>query len=203
MNDASTLKTKVAETRRQHILDAAARTFAERGFHRSTIHDVALAAGVSDGTIYNVFANKQALLIAMLTPLEHKGDLPPPRTESLDLLIHDMVDRRWRAFTPTVLPMLRVILSEVLVDRELRAMFLRQTIAPVLEGPLPLFQRMIDDGLLAATDPAAAARFVVSTFLGALLLRLLDDGDSDRDDAPDPALAGFLLNGLKPGRIQE
>lgn len=49
--------------RQKQILDAAARLFAEKGFAGATIRDVARAAGVSEGTIYLYFKNKQDLLV--------------------------------------------------------------------------------------------------------------------------------------------
>ena len=48
--------------KQQHILDAAARVFAEKGFHAASVKDVAQAAGVAQGSIYNHFENKAALL---------------------------------------------------------------------------------------------------------------------------------------------
>jgi AcrR family transcriptional regulator len=58
----SALKTETAKLRRDYILQAAADVFAKQGFRNATIKQVAKAAGVVDGTIYNVFANKDALL---------------------------------------------------------------------------------------------------------------------------------------------
>ncbi len=43
--------------------------FAERGFHRATIHEVARATGVADGTIYTYFEHKTALLQGILDRL--------------------------------------------------------------------------------------------------------------------------------------
>ena len=60
---------QVASLRRTQILDAATAVFAERGFHRTTIRDVAKAAGVADGTIYNYFDNKTALLLGIMDRL--------------------------------------------------------------------------------------------------------------------------------------
>src|SRR5262245_56127224 len=57
---------QVAALRRAQILDAATTVFAQRGFHRTTIRDVAKAAGIADGTIYNYFENKTALLLGIL-----------------------------------------------------------------------------------------------------------------------------------------
>jgi TetR/AcrR family fatty acid metabolism transcriptional regulator len=41
--------------RREQILGAATRVFADKGFSRATTREVARAAGVSEGTIYNYF----------------------------------------------------------------------------------------------------------------------------------------------------
>jgi len=46
---------------RQEIADRAMQLFAERGFDRVTVADVAAAAGVSDKTVYNYFPTKEDL----------------------------------------------------------------------------------------------------------------------------------------------
>lgn len=45
------------------ILDAAIKVFAEQGFFRSTISQIAKEAGVADGTIYLYFKNKDDILL--------------------------------------------------------------------------------------------------------------------------------------------
>jgi TetR/AcrR family fatty acid metabolism transcriptional regulator len=47
----------------QRILEAAVKVFAERGFHESTISQIAKEAGVADGTIYLYFKNKEDILV--------------------------------------------------------------------------------------------------------------------------------------------
>jgi AcrR family transcriptional regulator len=47
--------------RRQSILNAAARVFAERGYAAATCDEIAEATGVSKGTLYNYFKSKQDL----------------------------------------------------------------------------------------------------------------------------------------------
>lgn len=49
------------------LLEAAATLFAERGYHATTIRDVAQAAGVTPGALYFHVPTKQALLIAVYT----------------------------------------------------------------------------------------------------------------------------------------
>jgi TetR/AcrR family fatty acid metabolism transcriptional regulator len=51
--------------KRRTILNAAVRVFAEKGFHKARVSDVAEQAGVADGTIYLYFRNKEDLLICI------------------------------------------------------------------------------------------------------------------------------------------
>src|SRR6185436_627419 len=48
--------------RRKLILDAAERSFARAGFHRTTMQDVAAEAGMSPGNLYRYFQSKDALV---------------------------------------------------------------------------------------------------------------------------------------------
>ncbi len=55
----------LTEQRKTQILSAAAKVFAAKGFERATISDIARAAGVAEGSIYNYFKNKQDLLVSL------------------------------------------------------------------------------------------------------------------------------------------
>jgi AcrR family transcriptional regulator len=52
-------------SRRQNVLDAAARLFAERGYHGTSVRDIAAVAGITPGAIYSHFASKTELLVAV------------------------------------------------------------------------------------------------------------------------------------------
>lgn len=54
-----------AGDKRERILSAAVRVFAENGFYDTRVSDVAKAAGVADGTIYLYFRSKDELLISL------------------------------------------------------------------------------------------------------------------------------------------
>src|SRR3954447_14909915 len=60
------IQEQLIAARRNQILEAATTVFANKGFHRSTIKDVAKSAGIADGTIYIYFENKTALLLGIL-----------------------------------------------------------------------------------------------------------------------------------------
>mgnify|MGYP000557278214 CR=1 FL=1 len=58
------INTKAKTGEKYHrILEAAAKIFAEKGFHQSTISQIAKKAGVADGTIYLYFKNKDDVLV--------------------------------------------------------------------------------------------------------------------------------------------
>jgi AcrR family transcriptional regulator len=52
------------EERRLQILDTAIPVFAERGFTKTTVKDIADAAGISNGLMYHYFPSKEKLLEA-------------------------------------------------------------------------------------------------------------------------------------------
>jgi AcrR family transcriptional regulator len=55
-----------SEARARQILQCAKRVFAERGFHAANVSHICKAAGIGRGTLYLYFANKRAVLTAIL-----------------------------------------------------------------------------------------------------------------------------------------
>jgi AcrR family transcriptional regulator len=55
-----------ADQRRRQLIDTARRVFARRGFHQTSMNDVALQAGVTKPVLYQHFASKRDLYQAVL-----------------------------------------------------------------------------------------------------------------------------------------
>jgi AcrR family transcriptional regulator len=79
--------------RRLQILEAAIACFAKRGFHQTSMHDIAAEGGISVGLIYRYFENKEAVISAMAD--RHKKEIQgvlerareaPTLLESLEIL---------------------------------------------------------------------------------------------------------------------
>jgi AcrR family transcriptional regulator len=66
-------KRLTGEERRAAILDAALAVFADRGYHASSIDDIARGGGISKALIYEHFASKQDLYAELLE--QHAGEL--------------------------------------------------------------------------------------------------------------------------------
>ncbi len=69
MNYNDSISRKCA--RQNQILDAAAHCFVDKGFHGAGMAEVAQRSGMSTGHIYHYFANKQAIILAIV---EREGD---------------------------------------------------------------------------------------------------------------------------------
>ena len=52
--------------RRKHLLDTARNLFVERGFHQTGMAQIAAASGIAVGQIYRDFANKEAIIAAIV-----------------------------------------------------------------------------------------------------------------------------------------
>ncbi|MEJ2856699.1 MULTISPECIES: TetR/AcrR family transcriptional regulator [unclassified Saccharothrix] len=83
------------ERRMAELQDAAAAVFAEVGYEAATTNAIAARAGVSPGTLYQFYANKEAIAQALadryLEQLrEAHGSLTP---EHADLPLDDLIDR--------------------------------------------------------------------------------------------------------------
>jgi AcrR family transcriptional regulator len=66
-------KRLTAGERREAILDAALEVFAERGYHASSIDDIAGTAGISKALIYEHFGSKNELFMSLIGL--HAGEL--------------------------------------------------------------------------------------------------------------------------------
>jgi len=60
-----TLRERQAQLTQAEILKAARRLFAERGYTRTSVRDIAEAAGVSAQTVYDSIGSKQALVLRL------------------------------------------------------------------------------------------------------------------------------------------
>ena len=56
---------KRSNNKRERILNGALKAFAKKGFYNTRISEIAVEAGVADGTIYLYFKNKDDLLISL------------------------------------------------------------------------------------------------------------------------------------------
>lgn len=194
---------QVAALRRGQILDAATKVFAQRGFHRTTIRDVAKAAGVADGTIYNYFENKTSLLLGIMNRMNEterrEDDLAQVVDTDMRSFMRHYFRQRFAALTQGGPEVFQVVLSEVLVDPELRKLYMQQVVAPTFALAETYFADLVDAGKVRRLDIPLTLRAISATFLGLLIERIIGDPQLQRrwDELPD-LLTTLFLDGLLP-----
>lgn len=195
------LQAQLVATKQQHILGAAARVFAEKGFHAATIKDVATAAGVAHGSIYTYFENKEALLLGLFDLMAARtgGDAPPaaPREGDPRALLRGAFHQPLAALTDGNAELFRIVMSEALVNRAFAERLRTRILEPMVRAADDLLRRTVYVATPPPPDYDLRVRAVGSLLLGTILQRALHDDllTAHWDDLPD-LLADVLLNGV-------
>jgi AcrR family transcriptional regulator len=148
------------------ILDAAAHVFERHGYAAGTTNRIAQRAGISIGSLYQYYPNKDAVLVALvdrhldegvaaLWPvLEELQADPPPLAEGIRRLVEGMV----------ALHRERPALHRVLFEEAPRPSALRQrltTLQAASTAGVAGYLRACGDQLAPARAPDLAARMIV------------------------------------------
>lgn len=188
--------------RRTAILDAASTVFAQHGYHRATIASVARECGIADGTIYNYFDDKRALLSGLLERLAivetRKLDLGKRSGAGFAELVRAYVNQRFATMWDSR-ELLRAVLPELLCDAELRRRYYLEVVAPARARGEAAVRSAAAAGELSA-DPAHLTRMITGAAFGILVLGLLgDDALEDDLEACAEATADLVLHGVATG----
>lgn len=108
---------ELTKRRRLQIIEAAERSFRKRGFHATTLREIAAEFGMSVGHIYNYFSGKDAILEALI---HQKIDdflsiltRPHPGANTLRDRLGRIVDMY---IDPEVAPIVLAVNSEALIN---------------------------------------------------------------------------------------
>jgi AcrR family transcriptional regulator len=151
---------------REAILDAARRAFAEQGYQRATIRDVAKLAGVDPALVHHYFGTKQDLFVAAVR-------LPVNPVDQLTAVLAAEPDQVGQLLVETFLsiwdhaagqsPLLALIRSAV-ADKDAAAM-LREFITEEVLGPIAR--------RLGSPDAQLRATLVGSQLIGLAMARYI------------------------------
>lgn len=172
------IQQKLIEARRNAILEAAIEVIANKGFQRTTIKEIAKQAGVADGTIYNYFKNKDAILFAIVEMITQAEVRDLHFSEAVQQLPQQFIEgyvKQRMAEVNDSFQALKVILPETITNRELSAMINEKIYEPVFEISEAFFQQMMDNNQIKAMDAKIATRLFAAPIMGLVFLRLLGD----------------------------
>lgn len=188
--------------RREEILTAAKAVFAEKGFHATTIADVAKATGVSYGSIYWYFESKDALFHTLMDHQER----------ALRAHIDRAVVAAGQVDGPTYFrTSVRATFEFFESDRDVVKLLFRdslvlgdrfdQHLAGIYEGFIDDIEKTISAaqavGYVIDAPPRMIA-FSVAALVGQLALRRLATDDGLSADVVADFVVTLLLDGLRP-----
>jgi len=201
MENGNDFKKQMTEARRTQILLGAAQAFAEKGFHKATTREIAKAAGVSEGTIYNYFDTKRDLLVALIDLLATQSfknlimNDPPDDPEALLTILfqdrYQLAQDRGQLIVP--------VIAEVFTDVELRELLYQQVVIPMTRHMERYIQAHIDSGQFRQIDPVIVTRALMGALMLNIVLKLthLDTRyEAVSEEALIEQLISLVLNGL-------
>ncbi len=161
------------DRRPDEILDAALRVFARCGLHKTNLEEVAKEAGISKGTIYLYFKNKEELFVAAAhrvvpTPDEiyQAQNTAPAANTSLHHLLRQVARAAYRRFcTPAYLAFFSMMTAEILRHPEWGEIFFRRIGLELNRRIAEVFAHAMRTGECRKIDPVLAARSFIGMFL--------------------------------------
>ncbi len=184
--------------RREAILAAARRVFAEKGFEGTTIADVARKAGVASGTVYLYFDSKLQIFAALSAVLFEAIDdatvIPDPPTD-LRPAVEVRVQSVFRAVGKH-----RDLLRLIFLNPDLRTELADHMSSTGEERLQPLEQILrnaMEGGIVREGDPKMLARLVIGMATVALYQCYIQ-AKAEGAAAYERTLTEMIIGGLTP-----
>ena len=149
------------------IIAAALAMFAERGFAAARLEDIARSAGVSKGTIYLYFPNKETLFCDMIReiPARHIATVEGmiSDSESATEQLRHYIGNSWDYMrSPSFEVLYRLILSELHHFPDLYERFVEEVPMRSMRIIADILRRGIASGEFRDMDPSVTARMLHS-----------------------------------------
>jgi TetR/AcrR family transcriptional regulator, mexJK operon transcriptional repressor len=121
------MPTSINPSKREQILEGARTCFFAHGYQGASMNDIALAAGVSKGTLYAYYADKQALFAAVIafecSDIAERNFVFDPDATLADSLRNLGRGLLSAILTPNAMGVFRTVVSEAHRDPSLGAVF--------------------------------------------------------------------------------
>ena len=162
---------RLPEERPRQILEAAREVFGEHGLAASRLDDIAKRAGLSKGTIYLYFPNKEELFREMVRQMvvsqieQGEQSLSAMNGSATDVL-SQFLGGYWRFIRSSQFaPLFRLIHAEIHSFPDLARFYAEEVIARVHRLIGSIITRGIETGEFRRLDPVVAARMITAPFV--------------------------------------
>jgi len=198
--DPATRRQRRIAARKAQILEAAATVFSEKGYAGATTREIAAAADVSEGTLYNYFHSKRDLFIGLLQAWTDEviEAIAGIQAEGLEDIVTQLLTSQFLRIGKQ--RMFTLFLHEARLDPEIHRYYVEQMLSRIRRETEQRMQALIEAGVMRPVNPAVAIRTLMGTVMGLALLFDLG-GDTVIETMPSEQLAAevtdIFLRGLR------
>lgn len=166
------------------ILDVAIELFADKGYNRVSIREIAQTVGIKGSSIYNHFASKEAILDEVLSLYKEESDRffgCYYQDMNLDMLVEtasveELLERSLMMSMgfmgiPKVDRIFRVITAELSYNSRCREFFLEEFITAPRFALGAIFRKLMQRGLVKDEDP----EFLANEFYSYVIYKFFED----------------------------
>jgi AcrR family transcriptional regulator len=172
---------------RKQILDASLKLFSDKGFVRTSVRDIAQAAGITDAAIYYHFASKRDLFEALIEERGFTAVLEQlERAEITDgpEIVIPRIACSALEFLYQNRDLLKVLLVEALAEDPVAAEEYRILVERWERAEARILKYYAAQGMLRTAVIDTLAKQLVVTVLGAFADYLMSPSDSPKPSAP-------------------
>jgi AcrR family transcriptional regulator len=206
-NENGTRRDRRIAARKAQILKAAETVFGRKGYERATTREIADAADVSEGTIYNYFGSKHDLLNAVARSFadDITNEIASMEADNLQAMMIELLTTRLRSGRERRLLML--FLFEAHLSPDVRRNYIQDAVKRIISAIEERFRREIKNGVVRPVDPAIAARAISATVMGfAALYEMGQYGQEANGISPQAwgeNLTDLFLTGLEVKNVDQ
>ena len=194
--------------RQKQILDAAIKVFSKKGYQGSRTSEIAKEAKVSEGTIFNYYACKKDILIAMIFEIIkefvkpmcclsieeiNKNNDKSSIEESLHRLMIDRLNLVRKNY-----PLIKTILIESIYHEEILEILSKELYPRLIDLIDSYVEKNIENGNFRNIDKKQISRSIVSSTIGYLVLDNVVpeyfSGENDEDEVGK--IVNIILYGI-------
>ncbi|MCK4350875.1 MAG: TetR/AcrR family transcriptional regulator, partial [Candidatus Krumholzibacteria bacterium] len=196
--ERSTWRKRERRRAREEILEAASHIFAQSGYDKSSMKEIAGRAGISVGMLYNHFKGKEdifrALLERYVNGLQERGDsncsTSDPPLEQLRCRIRSAIEFYWENRN-----LVLIYLKMNPLKLEVEAAGWERTMRGVVAD---LLASAMEQGDLSDDDPKALAALIVGAIHRLLYIYVNEENEEAINSVPD-IIDRIVLKPLRQG----
>jgi AcrR family transcriptional regulator len=193
--DGRTRKLRRGPLTREQILDSSLKLFSDKGFARTSVRDIAQAAGITDAAIYYHFPSKRDLFEALIeergftAALEglERAEVTIGPEEAIPVIATNALEMMYANRD-----LMKLLMVEAMAEDPVAAEEYRMLVERWEKAEARILRIYAAQGLLRTTEIDELAKQLVVTVIGAFADYLMSPGAASAEETPPPELMNHV-----------